>query len=197
MINMEQMDSAALGSLKELLSEENQTAVALALRSYKNSEKDRIEGFKAAVGSRIKAKQGEYDTIMHNISTVALPPEVLKDLGERLQAIKSEIAELENATPPEDYSVETIRSWLEAIKAAPDDKAVKLLISRIDTVQENEKTAFNIHSTLKTVLEKMAKVPQVGTKHSLTECLCGSISRNSYSVHRLSEHPRRFPRDCV
>lgn len=47
-----------------------------------------------------------------------------------------------------------IQSWLEHIKAAPDENAVRLLVERIDVENKIEKTAFNIQGTLKTVLGK-------------------------------------------
>jgi hypothetical protein len=72
-----------------------------------------------------------------------------------MQALKSEIAELKKAEPPVDYSVDTIREWLESIKNAPDSKAVHLLIQRIEARREDNKTDFNIESTLKPVLEKV------------------------------------------
>lgn len=153
MIHMESVDNAALEYVSELLSDKNQLSMALAMQKYKNSAKDRLEGFRAACNSRIKAKQEEYDSLLNNLSAGVLPPDVLKDIGERMQTIKAEIAELQNAEPPQDYSLETIKQWLDAIKAAPDEKAVKLLIERIDTENKENKTAFNIQSTLKTVLE--------------------------------------------
>ena len=44
-----------------------------------------------------------------------------------------------------------IQSWLEHIKAAPDENAIRLLVDRIE-VENKRKTAFNIQSTLKAVL---------------------------------------------
>lgn len=84
-----------------------------------------------------------------------LPPEVISDLSAKMQALKSEIAELKKAEPPVDYSVDTIREWLESIKNAPDSKAVHLLIQHIEARREDNKTGFNIESTLKPVLEKV------------------------------------------
>ena len=69
-----------------------------------------------------------------------------------MQAIKDEIHVLENTEPPEDYSVDTIFEWLSSIRAAPDEKAIQLLIERIDVSFEENKTDFRITSTLKSVL---------------------------------------------
>ena len=73
-----------------------------------------------------------------------------------MQNIKSEIAALESTKPPKDFTVDTIRMWLESIKAAPDESAIHLLIERIDVIgaPEKEKTVFKMQSTLKTVLGK-------------------------------------------
>ena len=75
----------------------------------------------------------------------------MTDIGEEMEALKSQIATLENTEPPKDFTVEQIRAWLEAIKVAPDEKAVHLLVERIDI---KSKTVFNIQSTLETVLSE-------------------------------------------
>lgn len=83
-----------------------------------------------------------------------LPPEVVADIGQRMQQIKAEIAVLEATEPPKDFTVDTIQSWLNAIKAAPDEEGVHLLVERIDVKTDKEKTDFNLQSTLKSVLGK-------------------------------------------
>ncbi|MFQ9952004.1 MAG: recombinase family protein [Clostridium sp.] len=105
---------------------------------------------------RIDEKKRQYDTLMKNIAAGVLPGEVLVDIGQQMKELKAEIAALEQTEPPKDFTVDTIRSWLESIKAAPNRDAVRLLIERIDITpeQEKEKTDFNIQSTLKSVLGK-------------------------------------------
>lgn len=113
--------------------------------------------FKQALKKRIAAKQAQYDALMQNLASGALPAEVVADIGNQMQEIKAEIAALEATEPPKDFTVDTIRAWLENIKAAPDRDAVRLLIERMDVQpddEEKEKTAFNIQSTLNTVLRK-------------------------------------------
>lgn len=153
-VRMDTVDDAARKYLETLLSESNQQKIADALREYKGSAKDRLTGFKRAQKNRIAEKQREYDALLKNLSTGLLPPEILQDVGNRAQAIKSEIAALETMEPPKDYTVDQVRAWLEAIKAAPTDKAVRLLIDRIDVKREKEKTEFSIESTLNSVLGK-------------------------------------------
>ena len=50
-----------------------------------------------------------------------------------------------------------VKEWLQSIKDAPDEKAVHLLIARIEAKREKDNTGFNIESTLKPVLENMVK----------------------------------------
>lgn len=148
-VHMEEVDHAAVKYLHELLSEENQKVISDALREYRNGEGSRMEEFKAVLKKRIAEKQKEYDSLMKNLSSGELPAEVVADIGEQMKALKIEIAALQETEPPKDFTVEQIQAWLETIKAAPDEKAVHLLIDRIDI---KNKTEFNVQSTLNSVL---------------------------------------------
>lgn len=148
-IRMEEIDNAAVKYLHELLSDENQIKISDALRAYKGGERERLEDFNSILKKKIAEKQSRYDALMANLSTGALPAPVVTDIGKEMEAIKAEIECLQHTEPPKDYSVETIKNWLESLKAAPDEAAVHLLIERIDV---KNKTVFNIQSTLKTVL---------------------------------------------
>ena len=88
---------------------------------------------------------------MKNLASTALPPNVVADIGNQMGTIKAEINALQAAEPPKDYSFEIIESWLSTIKNAPDEKAVRLLIERIDI---KTKTEFNMTSTLNSVVGK-------------------------------------------
>lgn len=88
---------------------------------------------------------------MTNLSAGTLPAEVVQDIGKKMQALKDEMEALQVTPPPHDFTVDQITAWLEALKAAPDEKAIHLLIERIDI---KNKTAVNIQSTLNTVLGK-------------------------------------------
>lgn len=180
-VRMEDVDAAAVRYLKQLLSEENQMIIAAALRQYQAGAGSRMTEFKQAVKKRIHEKQAQYDALMNNMAGGALPAEVLADMGRRMQEIKAEIAALEQAQPPKDFTADTVQGWLHSLRGAPDRAAVRLLIERIDVLPatedaggiggaapnnqlaamdshkhclqvEKEKTAFNIQSTLKTVL---------------------------------------------
>ena len=154
-LHMEDVDAAAIKYLKELLSEENQLQIADAMRQYQAGAGSRMTEFKRALKKRIREKQDQYNSLMQNLSSGTLPAEVVSDIGTRMNELKAEIAALEATEPPKDFTMDHIRQWLESIKAAPDRKAVRLLIERIDVkAEEKEKTAFSIQSTLNTVLSK-------------------------------------------
>ena len=151
-VHMDEVDNAAVDYLHKLLSPENQNKIAAALRKYQAGEQDRVADFNRAIQRRIKEKQGEYDALMKNLSTGALPAEVVADIGAQMQTIKAEITQLQQPTPPTDFTVEQIKAWLGVQKASADEKAVHLLIERIDVIRKETKTDFNTQSTLKSVL---------------------------------------------
>lgn len=148
-IKMEHIDRAALDYLHELLSEENQQKIATALRLYQAGAGSRMEEFQAALSRRILQKRAQYDALLKNLSTAALPPDILGDVGKQMQELKTEIAALEATEPPQDFTSDQIHAWLESLRSAPDEKAVRLLVERIDI---KTKTEFNITSTLNSVL---------------------------------------------
>ena len=154
-VKLDDVDEAARAYIRELLSEDTRAKVAQVLRTYKGRDKDRVEGFKAAVKKRIAEKETAYNNLLANMSSAVLSPEVIADLSERMTQLKREITELQNAEPPVDYSVDSIQEWLQSIRTAPDEKAVHLLIARIEAKRAENKTDFNIISTLKPVLENM------------------------------------------
>ena len=153
-VHMEEADNAAVKYLRDLLDEKNQETISIALRNYQAGAGSRMEEFKAVLRKKISEKQHRYDALMKNLSSGLLPDEVLADIGAQMRDLKHEIAALEITEPPKDFTVEQIKAWLEALKAVPDDKAVHLLIERMDLDRTKEKTEFNIKSTLNSVLSK-------------------------------------------
>ena len=151
-VHMDDVEDAAKAYLKTLLSGENQLRIADAMRAYQAGKSSRMEEFKQALKKRIDEKQTQYDALMQNLASGSLPAEVVADIGTRMKDLKEEIAALEATEPPKDFTADMIQSWLEHIKAAPDENAIRLLVERIDVENEKEKTVFNIQSTLKTVL---------------------------------------------
>ena len=153
-VHMEEVDKAAMDYLHDLLSAKNQKKIADAMRAYKGAEGERLKDFNTILRRKIKEKQDEYNNLLQNRSSGALPPAVLEDIGNHMQEIKAQIDVLKATEPPKDYTVEQIKAWLDTVKAAPDRDAVRLLIARIDVINstEKEKAAFSIHSTLNTVL---------------------------------------------
>lgn len=130
-----------------------QLKIAHFLRSYRNHRKDCRATYTAVVKKQIAAKQNEYDNLVKNLSAATFAPEVISDLNNRLKAIRAEIITLETAEPPEEYTTSTILEWLKAIKAAPDQRAVHLLIDRVEVSSDKEKTDINVTSTLMSVGE--------------------------------------------
>ena len=76
------------------------------------------------------------------------PPEVMADISDKMTKLKSEITELQQAEPPADYTVDTIPERLQSIRTAPDEKAVHLLIDRIEAKRAENNTDVKILSTL-------------------------------------------------
>ncbi|MCR5137178.1 MAG: zinc ribbon domain-containing protein [Oscillospiraceae bacterium] len=155
MVRVEDVDNAAKAFLGYILSDDTQTKIATLLRTYNGHESDRIESFKKSVAKRISEKEAAYETLMTNLTAAVLPEAVIKDISAKMQTLKDEIEQLKNVEPPADYTVDTVKAWLQSIKEAPDEKAIHLLISRIEAKREKNNTDFNIESTLKPVLENM------------------------------------------
>lgn len=148
-VHMEEVDESAVKYLHTLLSDENQQRITTALREYKGFEKERIADFNAILKKKINEKQNRYDTLMGNLASGVLPAEIVADIGVEMKTLKDEIECLKATEPPKDYTVEQIKAWLQSLKNTPDEKAVRLLIKRIDI---KNKTEFNIQSTLSSVL---------------------------------------------
>lgn len=173
-VSMNEVDDLALSYLHNLLSPENQDTITASLRRYQAGAGSRMDEFKQVLRQQIQTKQREYDTLLKNLSTGALPQEVVADIGRRMQQIKEEIETLKNTEPPKDFTVEQIKAWLEAIKKAPDERAIHLLIERIDVTQKEPKTDFNVASTLKSVLGEHGCG---GRQHSFPEILFSYSSK--------------------
>ena len=158
MVRVSQVEKAVKDYLAQLLSEPMQMKIAQFLRSYKDHRRDCRESFDTALQKQIAAKEQEYDTLMKNMAVMVLAPDILSDIHEKMKTIKEEIKVLENTTPPEEYSTDVILDWLKSIRTAPDSRAVHLLVQRIEVTSDNEKTDFNVVSTLESVSEKLVRV---------------------------------------
>ncbi|MCL2696338.1 MAG: recombinase family protein, partial [Clostridiales bacterium] len=151
-VRMEEVDAAAREYLNVLLSPENQQIIAAALRQYQSGETNRANDFKTLIKKKMGEKQKEYDSLMGNLKGSVLPPAVVQDMANQMLAIQREIEALRDTPPPKDYTVEQITTWLEALRMASDEKAIHLLIERIDIKKE---TGFSIESTLKSVVREI------------------------------------------
>lgn len=148
-VHMEDVDNAAKKYLHALLSDKNQEIIINSLKNYKGAENDRLKDFNYILKKKIQEKQKQYDTLMNNLSSGVLPAEVVADIGKQMNKIKNEIENLKSTKPPKDYTVDHITTWLNELKNNPDDKAIHILIKRIDI---KNKTEINIQSTLNSVL---------------------------------------------
>ena len=164
-VRMEEVDRAALNYLHDLLSSRNQDRITLALLRYQAEQPERLADFQKVLNKKIDDKQKQYDTLMKNLSSGVLPEEVVADIGEQMKSLKEQIACLKATKPPKDFTVDQIKAWLAALKANPDDKAVHLLIERINI---KNKTEINIQSTLTSVLREIGCG---GSQHRLPEIL--------------------------
>ena len=156
-IDMAEVDSAALAYLRELLSPETSKDIANAMRRYEDAQGVQMGEFKAAMAERIKSKRLEYENLMGNLMAGKLPSSVVESIGQRMEALQMEIDALEATEPPRDYTPDLIDGWLEKIKKAPTEQAVKLFIERIETEPSADKkstTVSCIYSTLSTVVGK-------------------------------------------
>lgn len=151
-VRMDAVDDAVKAYLQEILSEENQAEITAILRNYKQGEKERTEDFKKILKQKIAEKERQYNALMNNMSAVALSPALVADIAARMQSLKEEIEALRNTEPPKDYTEETVKNWLESLKACQDDKAIRLLVERVEI---KNKTEINVTSTLETVLCKI------------------------------------------
>lgn len=145
------VDDAAKRYLKTLLSKATQEEISAALRLYHRRSGDAAKIFRQTLNAKISEKQRQYDALLSNLSAGTLPVDIVQDIGNRMQSLQSEIASLENTEPPADFTVDQIKSWLDSLKSSSDEKAVRLLISRINV---KNKTEFKIFSTLNSVLGK-------------------------------------------
>ena len=146
---METIDNAAKNYLHELLMPKNQQIIAEALKRYQATDKYREEDFYDSLRKQIAEREEKYNALLTNLSSGALPPEIVADIGSRMQQLKAEIEALRDSKPDKDYTVEHITAWLESLRQSPDEKAIRLLIERI-TVKN--RTDVSIQSTLTSIL---------------------------------------------
>lgn len=150
------VDEAAHMYLKELLTDEVQQEIEKALRQYIRTEKDRVKEHNQLIDRQTKEKQRQIDTLVENLASGKLPGEVVEQIGNKIKDLKEQIEALSASEPPRDFTTEQIIAWLRAIKEAPDETAVRLLIERIEVSKDKEKatTEFKVTSTLNSVVAK-------------------------------------------
>ena len=148
-VRVDDIDTGAKRYLNELLSPENQLTISNALNKYQKTEQYRHKDFFDIQKEQISEREKQYNALLANLSTGALPPEVVSDIGAKMQKLKDEIEAIRASKPEKDYTVEQTTRWLESLRTSPDDKAVRLLIEKI-TVKN--KTDISVTSTLASIL---------------------------------------------
>ena len=154
-VSASDIDDFAISYIRELLSENNQDKVMLELMRYMSAERNRVWEFNREIKRKIAQKQSQYDTYMTQLGSGVLPHDVVADIGSKMQELKQEMATLSEATPPQDFTVPQIKAWLDAIKNAPNEQAVHMLIERIDVTKDKENATTDIvaHSALTSVVD--------------------------------------------
>ena len=148
-VRMEEVDNAAKEYLTELLSGENQQKISNAIMAYQLHNENTEKDFKSIINKKVREKESRYNNLMDTLSTGAVNQSIVTDITNEMEILKAEIDSLKNATPPKDYTTDYIVAWLNSIKANPDDKAIRLLIERIDV---KSTTDIRITSTLTSVV---------------------------------------------
>lgn len=148
-MHMEDIDMVATSYLKEILTPENQKKIALALRRYQSTVHSDIDSFNMVIKKEVEEKQKQYDAYINTLGSGMLPPEVIKDIGKKMGTLKSEIESLKETTPPRDFTSDQITQWLESLRTTPDQKAIQLLIEKIEV---QNKTDIRVISTLMSVV---------------------------------------------
>lgn len=146
--HMEEIDAAAIQYLRNLLSPQVITTISQAMKQYAAQQYSHAQEYQKGMQQQIREKEKQIDALLHNLSSGVLPGEVVTTMGQKIQALQEEIKHIKESPIPEDYTVEQIKKWLESIQAAPDEKAVHLMISSIKIT----KTSIKIESTLTEVL---------------------------------------------
>lgn len=171
-IHMEVVDNAAKDYLHELLSKETQKEVSKAMQLYQIYTDDTEKDFQKTINKKVREKEKRYNNLMDTLASGAVNQTVIADITNEMETLKSEIESLKCRKPPKDFTFDYVSQWLEALKANPDEKAIHLLIERIDV---KSTTDIRITSTLTSVVGKLG----CGSlQHSLPTILFYYIAKN-------------------
>lgn len=151
-IHMEVVDNAAKDYLHELLTKENQEEISRALQLYQIYTGDTEKDFMKTINKKVREKEKRYNNLMDTLASGAVNQTVIADITNEMETLKSEIESLKCQKPPKDFTFDCVSGWLEALKANPDEKAIHLLIERIDV---KSTTDIRITSTLTSVVGKL------------------------------------------
>lgn len=151
-VHMEVVDNAAKDYLHELLTKENQEEISRALQLYQIYTDDTEKDFMKTINKKVREKEKRYNNLMDTLASGAVNQTVIADITNEMETLKLEIESLKCRKPPKDFTFDCVSGWLEALKANPDEKAIHLLIERIDV---KSTTDIRITSTLTSVVGKL------------------------------------------
>lgn len=151
-VHMEVVDNAAKDYLHKLLSKETQEEVSKAMQLYQIYTDDTEKDFMKTINKKVREKEKRYNNLMDTLASGVVNQTVIADITNEMEVLKSEIESLKCRKPPKDFTFDCVSQWLEALKANPDEKAIHLLIERIDV---KSTTDIRITSTLTSVVGKL------------------------------------------
>ena len=144
-VPVHEVDASVYKYIDALLTDEVQHNILCALRDYEKNEKQAKTDFNNILKKKIEEKEKQYNSLMQNLTSGALPPAVVADIGTQMLKIKNEVETLKATKPPKEISTPHISNWLNSIKSASSDDAVKLLVDKIHIKSKN---TIEVTSTL-------------------------------------------------
>lgn len=151
-VPISEVDTAAKTYLQTLLDDETQHNILCALRDYEKNKNEVKKDFNDILKKKIAEKEKQYNSLMQNLTVGTLPPAVVEDIGKQMNELKKEIEILKQTEPPKEISTQDIINWLNSLKQASDNDAIKHLVERIDIKNKN---TIKVTSTLTAFLNNI------------------------------------------
>lgn len=165
-IRMDVLEDAVYSWIGKVLSDETQAQLLYFINEAQKDDKLRTESFKKAQKNKIAEKQSQIDALLLNMSSGALPPSVLEDVGKKIEELKGEISLIQAEVAPKAYSFKQIYEFIDNIKNERDKQSqVKLLLDKI--IIKNA-TEIQCYSTLSQLRDELGCG---GSQHSLPTIL--------------------------
>lgn len=147
-VSMDFIDDAVRHYIKELLSDDKQVEIYLAMDSYSSGEKHRVAEFNSMIKKQMQDKQSKIDGYMQSLSMGITDADIVSDIVANIQRLKGEINSLSTQEPPKDFTKEKVIKWLSAVRENPTQNDVKMLISRIDANKKEARITTTLASPI-------------------------------------------------